>query len=617
MDHHPSYYWQTAPAAGSAQLLTLVCSSCGKSASAADIPLVGVLRDTLGDNDPTNDRLSYVWLLTHTRANIGRRLLAGVPFFYWRVGRGSTTVASGNIKPLMDLSAPQHPMLARMRRDLLQWTMLDPMTTAVRATSRAYGINSADGERLQLEQAIDYLKRAPTGSSSAELSAAELDTLIARLELRKRLLGGLVTGPRAVRFGEQQEFENERIRSRNWELLRQCAEKTGLVFEPLEIAGKEGEYAMLWFPLEGGQQPVGTALAPVWKLLNVKNPWTDRRLKHWHGTTAVRYLDENGVLLPKGNGATRGVKVIPLGLYSMEYPKLPLLLVDFRDKLHIRRHELAQRSINQITTGVIGLSHFTNWYYYAGVDLYDFVVTRHGGALDQQSRLDCYSQFRADITLDTQLDPALRSELQQRLDSLAVNPLEATPQAEVQVAVAQYHVLQKDAEAEGSLEKRLDAQRRTELAEFGQTGKRRFAEALLHNVTFGAYTPRAKRSDENLAMLNRNRRVVADLDFLESVDEAGTPPEIAYDVNRISSSVQELSMLLPQLRSTKIQSRAAAALSRLNAISQDASLRADCLLGLERIDNTRAALRTNRQSGVVAKPRTVSTSAGALLQSAQ
>src|SRR5579884_2613867 len=59
------YYWKSVTAGNSAQLLTLFCSGCDRRASKSDIPLVSVLRDTLGDSDPKNDRLSYVWLLSY------------------------------------------------------------------------------------------------------------------------------------------------------------------------------------------------------------------------------------------------------------------------------------------------------------------------------------------------------------------------------------------------------------------------------------------------------------------------------------------------------------------------------------------------------------------------
>src|SRR5579875_1915627 len=78
------YHWDATPVGETAQLLTLFCTSQN-----SDVPVVAVLRDTLGDENPENDRVTYVWLLSYSRPNLGQRFLAAVPFFYWRVGKGS------------------------------------------------------------------------------------------------------------------------------------------------------------------------------------------------------------------------------------------------------------------------------------------------------------------------------------------------------------------------------------------------------------------------------------------------------------------------------------------------------------------------------------------------
>lgn len=61
-----------------------------------------------------------------------------------------------------------------------------------------------------------------------------------------------------------------------------------------------------------------------------------------------------------------------------------MLLIDFRDKLHVRRHEQVQRAITELTVGVIGISPLTNWYYYLGMSLYEFIA---GPARDTAARI--------------------------------------------------------------------------------------------------------------------------------------------------------------------------------------------------------------------------------------
>lgn len=595
-----AYYWKSDSAGSTAQLLTLFCRSClDTNGTAQDVPLVAVLRDTLGDADPRNDRVEYIWLLTYTRPNLGQRLLSAIPFFYWRVGEGSSSGRSPS--PLLDLTAPQQPVFSELRRDLLQWTVFDPMTTPIRATSRAYRTNELDHERLHLEEAISYLTQAPV-SGDPSLTETERNTVIARLELRKRLLGGLATERQAERVGEAYAYEQERIRSRNWEILRECAESAGLLFDPLDIAGTTGHYGMLWFPLDGSFQSRGTSLGPVWKILNIKNPWSDPRLRALRGPIFTRALDENGSLRSPGVHPSSQIRLAPLAVYSFDYPKLPLLLVDFRDKLHVRRHEMTQRSINEITAGVIGISHFTNWYYYVAADLYDFVASRHGTAVNQAARLDCYSEFRVAIALDHELDPALRNQIQHRIDSLAVNPLETSPAREMQAAIARYAALQADARDGGRLLQRLNDNRRAEIAAFRESKKARVANLALHDLTFGLYTRRVKQSPTDLAQLDRDRRIQYDLMFLDSLATDGTAPEVICDSARIQASITELSSLIPDERSAPVRVHAIAAIDHVRRLSHDLGIQADCLLALAAMQPQTPSQTVASPAGILASP---------------
>jgi len=111
----PSYYWRIAPVANTAELLTLFCQSCKvEAAGYQDVPLVAVLRDTLGDSNPRNDRISYVWLLTCSRPSIGSRFLSAIPFFYWRLGESSGKIAR-DMATRIDLS----PALKATARGLM------------------------------------------------------------------------------------------------------------------------------------------------------------------------------------------------------------------------------------------------------------------------------------------------------------------------------------------------------------------------------------------------------------------------------------------------------------------------------------------------------------------
>ena len=76
---------------GGAELITVSAKLAGldpkEESTEKDnwVPLVSILRDTLGDNNPENNRLRYVWPLTYTRPTTKQRLAAAIPFFYTRV----------------------------------------------------------------------------------------------------------------------------------------------------------------------------------------------------------------------------------------------------------------------------------------------------------------------------------------------------------------------------------------------------------------------------------------------------------------------------------------------------------------------------------------------------
>lgn len=576
-----AYYWTSNSLTNTSQLLTLFCRGCvaGKKGW-EDLPLISVLRDTLGDRSPENDRITYVWLLSSSQLGIGQKILSAVPFFYWRVGDGSQLVNSRDLTPLINLNAPQHPTLSALSRNLIQWTAFDPLARGVRATSRSFWANQVDYERLHLEAAISHLRKAPMSSDSSALTSEELNTVIARLELRKSMLGGLVNDSHAARFGEENSYVGERIRSRNWEILRQLAEKTGLYFEGVNLAGAQNQHAILWFPINGSLPAGGTSLKPIWKILNIKNPWTDRWLKQEQHLSYFRAVDENGVLLPEGEAGSKQITLVPLGVYSLNYPRQPLLLIDFRDKLHIRRHEMTQRSINEITAGVIGISHFTNWYYYAGAMAYNMLWSRHGIAVDQDARLDCYSQFRAELALDHQLDPALRRELQERAESLAVNPLAASAAREIETARAHFAQLQEQSGEGSALAARLEKERRAELADFGESTKSSVMHNILHMGTLGMYTHRVKPEQLTFAALDEERRLRYHLQFLDLVVKNGTEPEVAFDSAQIESSILHLQDVMPGIHSPQIKSHAVATLERLKSLSHDERVQADCAVAI-------------------------------------
>ena len=581
------YYWNSSPADGSAQILTLFCRACEDSAGTGrDIPLVSVLRDKLGDAVPGNDRLSYLWLLTYSRPTWEKRALSAVPFFYWKIGGGSSKVGNRDLKPMMNLSAPQRSVVSKGIREVVQWTVLDPVSMSVRASTRAYQNNRQDHERLHLEEAEGYLQSAPVADDGNGLNRTELNTVIARLELRKSMLGDFVEGRRASEFGEDANIELESTRARNWELLRQCADKTGLFFEPIDLAGAKQQYAVLWYPVERAAPPQGTSLGRIWKLLNLKNPYS-RRDQLLEKPRYERTFDG------------RRVAVVPLGVYSLIYPKMPLLMVDFRDGSHLKLHELTQRAITEITSGVIGVSHFTNWYYFVAADLYDFYASRRGTATNRQERLNCYSKFRVALALDQNVDPSLRAAMQRRVSSFGTNPLETSAQKELQAALERYDRLHAAAENEhGPLVRRLEKDRRSELARFEASKFQATRGGIFHYATLGLYTRRAQGQDY-LERLDRYRQADHYLNFLDNLSAAGTNPEVAFDRTRIEKAVADLTWLMSAIESKTMRQHAEQTIETLGGLANDAALKTQCRAFLDSIrqDPALAASSSGAEEG--------------------
>ncbi|MBV8570042.1 MAG: hypothetical protein JO319_05485 [Acidobacteriaceae bacterium] len=567
------YYWRDLNIGGTAEICTLFWRKSqnegGISATRArpaDIPVIAVLRDTLGDANPENDRLTYVWLLTYERPSVDQRLLSAIPFFYWHPDEGPSSDHQRDTRPLLNLAEPEHATVAEFRRDLMQWAALDPSTVPIRAVSRTFRTNEVDEERLHLEESVSYLRQSPASTGEEGLTRKQIETVVARLELRKKLLGGLVSERQAARLGRHTSFQQEETRIRNWEQLRQCADKTGLVFQPLNVGATSGEYAMLSFPLGEPALKSGTSLKPVWKLLDIRDPWRNSRVQatYQRACTSARNLC---------GGESR---LVPLAVYSLNYSRAPLLLVDFSNTEHLRLREMTQRSINEVTAGVLGISHFTNWYYFVAADIYNFYAGRHGAAMNQSARRDCYSQFRVELSIDTHLDPELRAELRQRMEALAINPLESNPSREIASAQKRYAQLQEEARPNGPLEARIENDRRHELVLDTETGKHIAFDQMIHELTFGAYTHRAKPAPQDLEALDRYRRIQYQLAFLDSLVNSGTPPEVSYESARIRNSVAEVSALISDVPSPVMRARATATFERLRELSLDTDLRADC-----------------------------------------
>src|SRR5215203_4269180 len=90
-----------------------------------DLPLVSVLMETMGDEDPMNDRPRYVWSLTYSSPDITQRLAAAIPFFYHRSFSKRVSENKQAPPPIFNFKASRWRAITRGLWQVAQFTVLD------------------------------------------------------------------------------------------------------------------------------------------------------------------------------------------------------------------------------------------------------------------------------------------------------------------------------------------------------------------------------------------------------------------------------------------------------------------------------------------------------------
>lgn len=575
----PDFRIEHRPVANGAELLTVFGSLPeGDAGKLGEIPLVSVLRDTLDDNDPDNDRLRYIWVLTSARPTVLQHAAAFIPFFYWRPDLGKNM--DRQPAPILDLGNTSKVVWNTLAQSLIQAAAIDSNGALIRASTRRYRANLADQRQVNLTEGltvISQLQEIP--GAETVFSEAELLEMQARLALAGKTLGGLVTTERLPEAYLKNRVATEEMRGHNWELLRQRAEANGLYFDPLGFA-HSSTHALLWV----AREDVITAGKPhKWdgRFLGIADPFTDSRLKNWTGYTEKRYFDEFGVPRDAKTAAdTPGAssrELIPLALYALEYPKVPLVLVDFRDTHKPKNREMLRLAAGDAVSGVLGISKFGNWPYFAGSAVWNFVRSRHGDPNNRSARLKAFSQVRRWLTLDGAMDPALREELQRRLEILGVNPLEDSVFEETEIADRQYDALLRYAADPNGLPARLDRDRNAEIAARRHGVPARMGLHLAKWSTFGIYSHWEMKDSTSLAAtVGRERRAEYQIQFLETVAQSSPQPGVVWNIAEVRRAVNNLI-------ETGVPPRSAQVVSRIMRETSDAEVRELCARALARI----------------------------------
>jgi hypothetical protein len=585
----PAYFLEREPVNGGAEIVTLFghLSPPGTEGQDQEVPLLSVLRDTLGDGDSNNDRLRYVWILTSTRPTAIQRAASAISFMWFRTG---TRQHDNHVPtPVMDLGSPVKTVWPHLLGDSLQATELDPLGMAVRTSTRSYRGNFSDYHKLQLFQALGVLnglERAQTGDPL--LPDADFRQLYSRLSLSDRALGGLVREQNLSRFYDRETARIQEGRGHNWELLRQRAEQSGLYFEPLALPGDTPLAAVLWVAREDLRQSAGRSFDS--KFLSIADPWSDDRLQRWTGYTEVRYFDDDNRPVSSGTPGAREVEMIPLAFYSLDHPRVPLLLADFRDPLTPKRREMFLHGSSVVITGVLGITRFGNWPFFAGETAWMFVRGRHGAAVNRSERLRAYSEARAFLAVDASLNPKFKAELLARVDHLALNPLENGAANEAKLASEQYNALIQYAQSPNGLAAKLERDRRRELASYTQSRTRRMLDAFGRLFHTDPHLDTAAPDPVVLAELDARRRAQYHQRFLRQLLASSPRPEVVVDVDEIRRSVDALSEM------QEADLRAPQLIAQVFARSGDSELRMTCLRALRRLNVEQARNELRRLS---------------------
>lgn len=609
------------PMVGGAELLTIFGRLDGihtKGSLAPEVPLVSVVRDTLSDNDPENDRLRYVWMLTYTQPTMLKRITSAIPFFYQHVG-SKRQASSGPPAPLLDLSNTSRQTWNRFFWMGLQNVFLDSYGIPLKAASRSYRQNAADYHTAHVTQALSILgnyenlrqrlrdesellalsQGSPRDQTttrdgglndtmtpllperSPAFSPGEMLELRARLILSGNTFGGLFGPDKFNDTVEKRSTASVDTIGHNWEMLRQRAEAEGLYFQPLNMPDGRPTHVLLWVSKSDLATQSGRSFSK--RFLNIANPWSDLRLRNWNGYAQTQYFDSDNRTTTADNPGARRLEMIPLALYGLDHPKIPALLVDFRSDLNPKRREVSRRVLNDLTKNIFSLSSFGNLPYFLGRNAYEFITGRRGIDLNQPSRVKSYSELKLLLSFNGSLDPGLQHEIEQRLETISVNPLNNDSQSEIQLARQQYDSLIDFARRPDGLSARIERDRRAEMVPLQHGTLSRFFINLGNILSFGRYVHRERETPELLARLELARRTERHTNLLSQIAKSSPQTEVAWDMSKVKHSLQFLAD-----QGADANGSAARATGLIFQRTSDPEARRLCLDALYKINNKSA-----------------------------
>jgi hypothetical protein len=581
---------ERVPIEGGAELITIHARLDGLESSREPnwVPLVTILRDTLGDQQVDNDRLRYVWPLTYTRPTNRQRILGAVPFMYTRVGNKQKASTQAP-PPVLDLASTGREVWNQVFWMALQNIFLDPYGIPVKASTRSYQNNISAYRKSHIIRALSVLALYDSVEGSQVFSPSELSEIQARLRLIDKTFGGLVGDHNLERFNDKETVKTLDDRGHNWELLRQRVEAESLVFEPLEMPDGSATHALVWVAKSDLTANRGRKFES--RFLNIASPWSDKRLLAWDGYSETRYFDSENRIVAADTPGAHATEMIPLALYGLDNPKIPMVLVDFRDGLNPKRREISRRALHDVTRNILSLSTFGDLPYFLGHAVFDFVTGRRGIDVNQPSRVHTYAQLKLLLSLNQSLDPELREQIGERLEKVSLNPLENDLEAEARLAKQQYEALLAYAKRPDGLPAKLDRDRRAEMVPSAHSRKEQIFFRAANILSFGTYTHRENVTPDMSDRLDLARRLDYHSKFLREVASSTGQVDVAWNLADVQQSLQFLSE-----HGAGAGSNTAKAAAGIFLRTEDPETRRFCLASLGRMTNPRARTELLRLS---------------------
>lgn len=430
-------------------------------------------------------------------------------------------------------------------------------------------------------RALSVLSLYQAVGGAPAFSDAEMREIQSRLLLTNKTFGGLVDDLYLQGYYQQQTTMLRDERGHNWELLRQRAEAESLIFEPLNMPDGSTTHALLWIAKDDLKPKTEHRYDS--RFLNISDPRSDSQLKNWQGYVETRFYDSEDRVVSAETPGARPVEMIPLALYGLDNPKIPMLLVDFRDTRNPKRREMSRRVLKDVTRNFVSLSGAGGMALFLGRTVFDFVTAKRGIDVNQPSRLRTYSQLKLLLALNDSLEPKLKGELDARLDKVSLNPFENDLLAEIKLAHQQYQALRAYAEKPDGLPTKLSRDRRAEMVPLAHGKVEQIFFRLGNILSFGKYTHREAADSQVESRLDVARRITYHTRFLREVAKSSARVEVVWNLDEVRRS-----LLFIAQHGDEVGSAATKAAAIIFLRTEDDETRQVCLDSLARINNRTA-----------------------------